>query len=151
MADWWLDSSSDEEQGMDEIIDALYAHVVRRDEQISRNNSALKTLSVREVSEENLPSDGDMEVFSGSDDEAEIEEILREIYESVDQEGGRMEIELAASQRGLLPAGTHQMSHRVRNEQNDQENTQVEREAGGRVVEASPPPPPKRSAGGIRR
>lgn len=138
MADWWLDSSSDEEDGMDEIIDALYTHVIRRDEEISRGNSALNTLSVGEISEEILPSDGDMEVYSASDDEAEIEEILREIYESVDQEDGRMEIEQTASQRVVPPA--HQMSHRVRNEENGHENTQVEREAGGRVVEASPPP-----------
>ena len=46
-----IDSSSDEEDWMDEIIDVLYVDVIRRDEE--------NTLSVGEISKKNLPSDGE--------------------------------------------------------------------------------------------
>ena len=43
-----------------------------------------------------------------SDDEEEVENILREIYGAVDQQGGWMVIEEVSRARGLLPSNIQQ-------------------------------------------
>ena len=74
---------------------------------------------------------------SDTDDEEQIDGILRGIYSSVEQEGGRMGIEQTHSERSLLPATVFERDG-VRNF--GSENSQLERRERGRLVEASPPP-----------
>ncbi|KAJ7377530.1 hypothetical protein OS493_028513 [Desmophyllum pertusum] len=109
MADVSLDSSSDEETDMDELIDALYAQVVLREQEreriiLSRNADARQEAGT-EIACERVCSAYRIEERENSDSEGEeeIEGILQEIYGAVEQEGGRMVLERPSVHRGLLP------------------------------------------------
>ena len=73
---------------------------------------------------------------SDTDDEEQIDGILRDIYSSVEQEGSRMGIKQTYSERSLLPAAVFE-GDGVKNI--GSENSQLERECGC-LAEASPPP-----------
>ena len=74
---------------------------------------------------------------SDTDDEEQIDGILRGIYSSVEQEGGRMGIKQTHSERSLLPAAVFE-GDGVRNI--GSENSQLEKRECRCLVEASPPP-----------
>lgn len=74
---------------------------------------------------------------SDTNAEEEIDGILRGIYSSMEQEGGRMSIEQTHSESSLLPATVYE-GDGVRNF--GSENSQLETRERGRLVEASPLP-----------
>ena len=143
MADISLDSSSDEETDMDELIDALYAQVVLREQEreriiLSRNADARQEAGT-EVACERVCSAYRIEERENSDSEGEeeIEGILQEIYGAVEQEGGRMVLERPSVHRGLLPIDEGQDFVG----RSEGFNSETEERQDGRQVEPSPPPP----------
>lgn len=141
------DSSEDEDDShFDYVINALYAEVIAREEcgshrVIFQEHQLLegRECEYSQQTTVNANCFQDLETaVEDSDDEEEVENILREIYGQVDQQGGRMFIEEVSPARGLLPSNIQEQQENQRNVV--QESVTFPQEGLQRQVEASPPP-----------
>ena len=126
------DSSEEEDDGhFDYVINALYAEVTAREEcgshrVIFQEHQILEGRECESSQQTTAIANcfQDLEAtVEDSDDEEEVENILREIYGAVDQQGGRMVIETVSRARGLQPSNIQQQQENQRNVVQEQQES----------------------------
>lgn len=141
------DSSEEEDDShFDRVINALYDEVIAREEcgshrVIFREHQLIEGRECESSQQTTVIANSfqDLEATAeDSDDEEEVENVLREIYGAVDQQVGRMFIKEDSPPWGLLPSTIQQQQENQRNVL--QENVTFPQEGVQRQVEASPPP-----------
>ena len=140
------DSSEEDDSHFDRVINALYDEVIAREEcglhrVIFQEHQLIEGRECASSQQTTVIANSfqDLEATAeDSDDEEEVENVLREIYGAVDQQAGRMFIEEDSPPRGLLPSTIQQQQENQRNVL--QENVTFPQEGVQRQVEASPPP-----------